>query len=255
MTLQGLNHPCVPTPQVSVILPAYNAEAFLVRAVRSVRNQSFVDWELLIVDDGSADGTAWLARVEAEGDPRIFIYSQQRNMGAAAARNLALDHARGRYIAFIDADDEWLPQKLEAQLAHLQETGASFGYCGFWRVINGQRRRINVPEQVTRDQLLYGNVIGCLTAIYDSAVLGKTRMPDFALSHDYALWLDLLKHGHAVGIDLPLAIYHCQERSLSSNAWRSAKGTWEIYREYLQMPRHEAAYCISAHLLRRVFRG
>lgn len=250
-----MNPSDVLTPQVSVLLPAYNAEAFLARAIHSVRNQSLSNWELLIVDDGSVDGTAALAKAEAERDPRVFAYSSQRNMGAAAARNLALKHARGRYIAFIDADDEWLPQKLEAQLAHLQETGASFGYCGFWRVINGQRRRINVPQQVTRDQLLYGNVIGCLTAIYDSAVLGKTRMPDFELSHDYALWLDLLKQGPAVGIDRPLAIYHRQKRSLSSNAWRSAKGTWEIYREYLQMPRHEAAYCISAHLLRRVFRG
>lgn len=255
MTLLFSTQSRAPTPQVSVLLPAYNAESFLARAVQSVRNQSFVDWELLIVDDGSADGTAWLATVEAEGDPRIFVYSQQRNMGAAAARNLALDHARGRYIAFIDADDEWLPQKLEAQLAHLQETGASFGYCGFWRVINGQRRRINVPEQVTRDQLLYGNVIGCLTAIYDSAVLGKTRMPDFALSHDYALWLDLLEHGPALGINQPLAIYHRQERSLSSNAWHSAKGTWGIYRNYLKMSRRDAARCLSAHLLKRTFRG
>jgi teichuronic acid biosynthesis glycosyltransferase TuaG len=255
MTLRRSHQPYDPLPQVSVLLPAYNAEAFLERAIRSVRNQGFTAWEMLIVDDGSVDSTAAIARAEAEGDPRIFAYSSQRNMGAAAARNLALEHARGRYIAFIDADDEWLPQKLEMQVAHLQETGASLGYCGFWRVINGQRRRINVPEQVTRDQLLYGNVIGCLTAIYDSEVLGKMPMPDFALSHDYALWLDLLERGPAVGIDRPLAIYHRQENSLSSNAWRSTKGTWEIYREHLQMPRHKAAYCLSTHLLRRIFRG
>ena len=255
MTLCRSHQPYDSLPQVSVLLPAYNAEVFLGRAIRSVRNQSFPDWELLIVDDGSADCTAGLAQVESVNDPRIVVYSAHRNMGAAAARNLALRHARGRYIAFIDADDEWLPEKLETQLAHLHKTGASFGYSGFWRIIDGQRRRIKVPQQVTRDQLLYGNVIGCLTAIYDSAVLGKMPMPDFALSHDYALWLDLLEQGPAVGIDRPLAIYHRQKRSLSSNAWRSAKGTWEIYREYLQMPRHEAAYCISAHLLRRVFRG
>ncbi|TQM90353.1 glycosyltransferase family 2 protein [Roseinatronobacter monicus] len=255
MTLCRSNQPCDPLPQVSVLLPAYNAEAFLGRAIRSVRDQSFPDWELLIVDDGSADGTAGLAQAESVKDARIAVYSSQRNMGAAAARNLGLEHARGRYIAFIDADDEWLPEKLEAQLAHLHKTGASFGYSGFWRVIGSQRRRIKVPQQVTRDQLLHGNVIGCLTAIYDSAVLGKMPMPDFALSHDYALWLDLLERGPAVGVDRPLAIYHRQEYSLSSNAWRSAKGTWEIYREHLQMPRHEAAYCLSTHLLRRIFRG
>lgn len=255
MTHNASNQSCILTPQVSVILPAYNAEAFLARAIRSVRNQSFIEWELLVVDDGSVDTTAMLAKSEAESDPRVFAYFSQRNTGAAAARNLALGHARGRYIAFIDADDEWLPQKLEVQVAHLQETGASLCYSGFWRSIDGKHRRINVPERVTRDELLYGNVIGCLTAIYDSKILGKIPMPNFALSHDYALWLNLLEHGPAVGVNQPLAIYHRQERSLSSSAWHSAKGTWGIYRNYLQMPRLEAAHCLSAHLLKRIFRG
>ncbi|MBR9823323.1 glycosyltransferase family 2 protein [Salipiger thiooxidans] len=242
-------------PQVSVILPAYNAEAFLSRAMESVRNQSFPDWELLVVDDGSRDGTAALAEAAAASDPRIRAVISPRNAGAAAARNRGLAEARGRYIAYLDADDEWLPEKLSEQLAHLQATGASFGYCGFWRIIRGQRRRIHVPAQVTRAELLYGNVIGCFTAIYDSSVLGKVAMPDFPLSHDYALWLDLLERGPAVGIDRPLAIYHRQERSLSSNPWRSARGTWEVFRDHLQLSRGQAALCLGSHLARRVLRG
>lgn len=243
------------SPKVSVLLPAYNASAFLARAVRSVQAQTMPDWELLIVDDASRDATARQAKALAAQDPRIRVFVLAQNGGAAAARNHALAAARGRYIAFLDADDEWLADKLAAQLDHLAATGAVFCYSAFWRVIGARRRRVDVPERVSRAALLRGNVIGCLTALYDSAALGKVPMPDLPLSHDYALWLELLAQTEAVGVTRPLAIYHRQAGSLSANPWRSAGGTWVMLRRHFHMGRLASARCLSHHLLRRLRRG
>lgn len=252
----GAALPLPAMPLVSILLPAYNAERFLARAVASVREQTLTRWELLIVDDGSTDGTARLMADLAATDGRIRALTAGRNTGAAAARNLALAAAQGRFIAFLDADDTWLPGKLEAQVQHLTETGAAFGYCGFWRSAGGRSRQVHVPISVTRKQLLRGNVIGCLTAIYDSAALGRVPMPNYTLSHDYALWIDLLgRGGPGVGLDRPLAINHREAGSLTASRWRSACGTWEVLRRHAGLSRARAVWSLGNHLLRRALRG
>ena len=221
-----------------------------------VQQQTLTRWELLIVDDGSTDGTARLMAELAATDGRIRALSAGRNTGAAAARNLALAAAQGRFIAFLDADDTWLPEKLEAQVQHLTETGAAFGYCGFWRRSGARNRQVHVPASVTRAQLLQGNVIGCLTAIYDSAALGRVPMPDYALSHDYALWIDLLgRKGQALGLDRPLAVNHRETGSLTASRSRSACGTWEVLRHHAGLSRRQAAWSLGNHLVRRALRG
>lgn len=241
---------------VSVIMPAYNAASVLERAVASVGAQTFTDWELLIVDDASGDGTLALAQRMAAADPRIRVFEHPRQQGAGPARNTALSHARGRYIAFLDADDAWLPEKLDRQVAHLAETGAPLGYSGFWRVSGQKRHAVQVPPSVDYAELLKGNCIGCLTAIYDRAIYGSVPMPDLALRQDFALWLSLLKRqGPARGITEPLAIYHRTSGSLSSNRKRAVAASWRMYRVEIGLKRWQAARYLANNLFRRLWRG
>ena len=239
-------------PLVSVIMPVYNAAPVLARAVDSVLAQTLDDWELILVDDASTDASRAAIKTVTRRDPRISALFHPHNTGAAAARNTGIAQARGRYIAFMDADDEWLADKLNRQITLMAECNVALGYTGFWRVNGAARRRVRVPATVTRDILLRGNVIGCLTAVYDRDILGTVAMPDLPLSHDYALWLDLLARiDHAVGLDEPMAVYHRSSTSLSGSRFRSLAGTWQVYRQHLGLPRWQAARNLTHHILQR----
>lgn len=241
--------------QVSVIMPAYNAERALEQAVLTVRKQTLTDWELLLIDDGSTDGTVALARELARTDPRIILLQQGQNTGAAQARNRGIREARGRFIAFLDADDGWVPDKHARQLAFMQDRDAALSYSGFWRVRGTRRTRIAVPSVITHSQLLRGNVIGCLTVIYDSAQLGRVEMPDLALRQDYATWLQILRTlPQAHGLDEPLAENFQTRGSLSSNRIRAAFATWGVYRREGLGPM-AASFCLASHIWGRIRRG
>lgn len=232
-------------------MPAYNAVSTITHALRSVLNQSEANLEVIVVDDGSEDET-FLAALSLR-DPRVRVFQIKTNSGAAAARNHALRQANGRFIAFLDADDLWLPGKLEAQLDLMEDTGVPFSYTGFYRDNGSSRHAVSVPPKVTYEQLLRGNVIGCLTAMYDSEEFGKSAMPDMRLRQDFALWLDLLKRtDHAVGIERPLAVHFRHAGSLSSNAIDNAKGTWELYREFEEKTPMQAAGYMASHYLNRL---
>jgi teichuronic acid biosynthesis glycosyltransferase TuaG len=241
---------------VSVIMPVFNAEETVARAVASVQAQDYPDWELVLIEDGSSDGSADLCADLAAADPRIRILRQPRNSGAAVARNSGLKIARGRYIAFLDADDEWLPEKLSCQLAFMQARGAHFSYTGFWRQRGTERHQVRVPERIDRNRLLKGNVIGCLTALYDRAHFGRVEMPALRLRQDFALWLKLLERGEvAHGLDRPLAVHHVHPNSLSAPKGRAIRATWQMYRSHLGLSPMRAGWYLSNHLLRRLLRG
>lgn len=238
-------------------MPAWNAAATLAAAVDSVRAQGLGDWELLIADDESTDATLAVARTLAAADGRIRVLAAPAgHTGAAGARNRALAAARGRYIAFLDADDLWHPEKLERQIAFMARTGAALSYTGYLRRKAGRPdRRVRVPAAVGYDELLRGNVIGCLTAVYDSARCGRTPMPPIARRHDYALWLDILRRtGPAQGIDLPLAVHAVSGRSLSANKLAATVDTWRMYRNIVGLSRGQALGCLAAHLWQRATR-
>jgi len=243
-------------PSVSILMPAHNVAPWVGAAIASVRAQQFRDWELILVNDASSDDTAACARAAAHGDPRLRLIDTALHIGAAGARNLALDAARGRYIAFLDADDTWHPDKLHRQIPFMQAEDAALSYTGFWRQTALRRHHVRVPRTVTRDALLRGNVIGCLTAIYDTAHLGKVPMPDLPMRHDFALWLDLLgRAGLAHGLDLPLATHLRRAGSLSSNRLRAMAATWRVYRDHAGLRRSAAMLCLCSHLAKRLQRG
>jgi glycosyltransferase involved in cell wall biosynthesis len=244
-------------PRVSVLIPAWRAADVLGRAVASLSAQSLPDWEAVIVDDASQDGTHAAARRLAEAEPRLRVLRHAENRGAAAARNTALGAARGRYVAFLDADDEWHPDKLARQIDHMERLGVALGYTGFVRARpDGQRREVRVPPRVTRDALLRGNVIGCLTAVYDRARLGDRPMPDLPMRHDYALWLSILADiPCAHGIPAPLATHHVRAGSLSSGRLGALRGTWAMHRGHLGHSPIRAAWYMGHHLAARLRRG
>ena len=236
-------------PLVSVVTPARNAAATLAATIASVAAQTLPDWELLVADDGSTDGTADIAAGWAARDPRVRPLPGPAGgspSGAAAARNRAIRAARGRHVAFLDADDRWRPEKLARQVAFMEREAAPFSFTAYAREGAGGRDLglVRAPASVDHAALLCGNVIGCLTAVYDSAHFGRVEMPDLPLRQDYALWLELLRPGGvARGLDEVLADYRVGAGSLSGSKLRAARGTWAVLRrEGLPLPRALACF-------------
>lgn len=175
---------------VSILMPCYNSEAFVTAAVRSVQAQTFSDWELLICDDGSSDASLRVVKSLAECDGRITVLKKNGPKGAAGARNTCLSKANGRYIAFLDSDDLWLPSKLEKQIQFMNDTKQPFvfGYCQNISEDGDRLWVTKAPERVSFCKILLSNFIPCLTVIYDTKKLGKVYQPNIKKRNDFALW-------------------------------------------------------------------
>lgn len=255
-------------PSVSVVMPVHNAARFLVAALASVTAQTYADWELIAVDDGSSDGSAQILADMAAKDRRIFVLSNAVNCGAAAARNRAMDVARGRFVAFLDADDLWHPEKLAMHLRWLSVYPAALSFTAYLREhLTGSQpdgsarfEPIGVPETVNRRQLLATNVIGCSTVILDRQALGELRMPDLRLRQDFAFWLTILQNmglqnaGPARGLPLALTTYRQHAAQVSRNKQQAARATWAMYRGHLGLSRLAAAWCFGRYALRGALR-
>jgi len=225
----------VSSPLVSVITPAHNAGRFLAETITSVQAQTYGDWEMLVAENGSSDDTADVLARAARSDPRIRPLSLGRAAGPAAARNAALAEARGRYLAFLDSDDVWLPEKLSAQLAFARATGAALTHTTYDFMDAAGRpvlRPYPAPDRTTYAQLLCRTaVIGCLTVMLDRTQVGDVPMPDLPQHEDTVLWLRVLRAGApARGLDRLLAHYRLVPGSASSRPWRSARRMWHVYR-------------------------
>jgi teichuronic acid biosynthesis glycosyltransferase TuaG len=235
-------------PLVSVVMAAMNAERFIAEALASVQGQSFGDWECLVVDDASSDATAAVAEGFAVRDPRIRLLRHASNRGTAAARNTALEAAVGRYVAFLDADDLWLPAKLERQVAFMQASDAALGYTAYRRIDeSGTRvgRLVRVPAEMTWRRLLGNTAIATVTAMVDRERSGSFAMREMRRD-DLVLWLTLLRRGCiARGLNEDLARYRLVPGSLSSRRLRSAAWVWRVYREEIGLSRPAALWYLG----------
>lgn len=237
---------------VSIITPLYNGEKYIQKTIESVQNQTYKEWEMIIVDDCSSDHGPDIVLELASQDSRIRYYRNETNKKAAMTRNRAIELSKGRYIAFLDSDDLWKPDKLEKQIGLLWKKNAAFCYSACEvidenDVPNGKIR--HVPEQLNYKQLLKGNVIPCLTVVLDKEKFSHISMPDIG-HEDYATWLNLLRGcGIAYGIDEVLGSYRIVENSLSGNKVTAAKWTWRIYREYLGLSILESSYYFGNYIL------
>jgi len=224
-------------PRVTVITPLYNAERFIERTIASIRSQTLRDWELIVINDGSSDGGPGIVERLAAEDGRIRMLHTGGRFGPGRTRNEGIGAARGKYIAFLDSDDLWLPEKLEKQIGLMEAEGLDFTFTAYKKIDAEDRITsdvIPVPEKASLSSLLKTNYIGTLTAVFDRESLGRMTMNDFALQEDYSLWLNILKKTDRVAaLQEPLSLYRVHADSISRNKFRSVKFQWKIYREHL----------------------
>lgn len=235
--------------KVSIVMPAYCCAEPLRQSVASVCAQTWQDWELLIVDDCSPDDTFAAAEALAARDDRIRVFRTPCNSGPAAARNLALENAGGRYIAFLDSDDLWLPEKLEKQIAFMERTGALFSCTAYDRISEDGKTalgRVTPFAEADYWKVLYtANPVGNSTAMYDREALGEIRVPLIRKRNDFALWLAVLKKTDLVyGMSECLGCYRVRKNSVSSDKLELIKYQWTLYRrvEGLSLPRVALAF-------------
>lgn len=244
-------------PLVSIVTPAYNADRHIKETIASVQAQSLSDWELLIVDDCSKDNTAILVQDAAKLDRRIRLLKQRQNGGPAAARQRALDEAKGRYIAFLDSDDLWLPYKLEEQLSFMRQCEAALSFTSFRRISEDGSdigRLIKIPRSLSYPDLLKNTAIATSTVVVDSIKTGRLSMAR-TYYDDYALWLDILRRGHAAhGLQRDLMRYRVVSRSVSRNKSRSAYWVWRLYRDVEKLSFLYASWCFLNYSLHAVIK-
>ena len=246
-----------PSPLVSVVIPVFNAADTLAGTVASVQAQSLTDWEALLIEDGSTDESPAICARLAAADPRLRLLRTGGQAGAGPARNAGIAAARGRFIAFLDADDQWHPRKLDLQLAAMAAAGLPFS-CTAYDLVpvgGGARRVVGVPARASRADLLKTNTVACSTAIYDRAHFGPRAMPALRRRQDFAFWLDLLRDTPAVlGLPLVLMTYRESPASLSGAKGLAAADTWRMYRQALGLSRAEASWYFGHYALRGLLR-
>ena len=243
---------------VSIVMPAYNGERFIAEAIASVHVQTYRHWSLIVVDDCSSDGTVRVAREWAERDTRVKLLSSPVNGGTSAARNLGLSHCLGRYVAFLDADDIWLADKLDRQLAFMSRRNAGFSFTAYEKFgSSGPGNVIRASASVSWRDMLKGNRIGCSTVMLDTQAFPQIRFPTgLGRQEDYALWLSLLREGGlAYGLDEPLVRYRVHETSKSSRKLPSVSAQWLVYRDLEKLPPLRAAWYLGHYAVRGVIKA
>ena len=237
---------------ISIVVPVYNAEKYIEATMNSVMAQSYQDWELLLVLNGCVDGSERVIREFAEAHPaeRIRIILETENQGAAMARNRGVMEAAGRYIAYVDADDLWVPRKLELLLQFMKEKDAAFVYSGYEFADEdgkGTGKVVSVPGQLTYREALKNTTIFTSTVMFDLEKLTREQiqMPCIK-SEDTALWWKILREGHAAyGLNENLVLYRRPKTSLSSNKLEAIRRIWNLYRkaEKLSVPYSMYNFC------------
>lgn len=209
--------------QVSIITPTYNSEKYIIGTIESVVAQTYVDWEMLIVDDCSSDSTIDLVKsyIEEHHESRIRLFVNEQNEGAAFSRNRAIREARGRWIAFLDSDDFWKPMKLERQLAFMQDNGYAFSATEYVE-LNCHSGRVDkyvsAPDVINEYWMKKYCWIGCLTVMYDADIVGLVQIDPVLRngSNDYPMWLGIVKKTACHTLKECLSIYRRREGSISN---------------------------------------
>ena len=240
-------------PLVSVIMPSYNSARFVSEAIKSVMNQTYQNWELLITDDCSKDNSVEVINKYTAQDSRVKLEALKKNVGAASARNISLEKAKGEYIAFLDSDDTWNLDKLEYQIDFMRKRNLPFTFSNYEIMEeNGdkQNKIISVPTELSYKQYLKNTIIGCLTVVINRKIVGDFQMPLIKSSHDMALWLLIMKRGfHAYGIKKCLASYRLVSTSNTSQKRKAAKDVWKVYREIEHLSLIYSTYCFLGYAI------
>jgi teichuronic acid biosynthesis glycosyltransferase TuaG len=241
------------TVTVSVLMPAYNAARTLKESVQSVQQQTLPDWELLlVVDRKSCDDTRAIAQALAAEDERIRLITDLPYGGCSYNRNFAMTQARGEFLAFLDSDDLWLPEKLARQTAFMQAVQCDLSYTGYAQMDWQGRplaRTITPPARLAYDDLLNENLLGCLTAMIRRSRFPAFEFPDH-LHEDFIIWLRMLRETVAQGLPETLAVYRVAASSRSGNKIRAAAARWRILRKFEHLPLRRAAPAFARYIYR-----
>jgi teichuronic acid biosynthesis glycosyltransferase TuaG len=246
-------------PLVSIITPAYNSAKYILDTIYSVTKQTYSNWEMLIiVDEACSDDT--YARATSVNDPRIVVINKGKNARQAGARNIALQQVSGRFVAYLDADDIWLPEKLEKQVAFMLEGKIGFS-CVSYEVIDDAgkslEKKVYMKNKFDYKGFLLNNLIQTVGVMVDLKIVKKTClvMPELSGGEDMATWLQILKSGICCyGIPQVLAQYRRTIDSASSNKFKAIKRTWTVYRKVEKLPLYFACYCFIKYALLAVWK-
>ena len=239
--------------KVSVVIPSYNSSSYIMNAIQSALNQTYDNLEVIVTDDASTDDTC--AIVRKIKDPRVKLIARTKNGGAAVARNMATRAATGRYIAFLDSDDYWLPNKLTLQIGKMQEEATGFSCTSF--IGKSQKREVlrSMPEKINYNYLLKGNVISTSTVVYDTGTLGKVYMPALRMAEDFATWLNILRQcDTALVIHQPMAYCIRRSNSYFLRFVFMKYFAYRMYRETQGLSPITSLYYMFGFLLRRTWK-
>lgn len=242
---------------VSIITPSYNSSEFISQTITSVLNQTYNNWELIIVDDVSTDNSIKIIESFVKKDHRIKLYRLAKNSGAGVARNKAIEISKGDFIAFLDSDDLWLQDKLEFQVNFMIKNNYNLTYTSY-KVIkeNGEDlgKTVISEPQLDYRKMLYSNKIGCLTAMYNVTTLGKVYMPEIRKRQDYALWLKILKkENFAFGLQEVLSCYRDRSNSISNNKIEMLKWNWNLYRNVEKLSYIQSLFYVTSNVINKLF--
>lgn len=240
---------------VSIIMPTFNASKYIGESIDSVRAQTYTNWELLIVDDGSADNTEEIVKEYVKIDNRVVYYKLENNYGSAFARSKAISLAMGRFIAFLDSDDIWFEDKLEKQISFMESNGYTFTCTSYKKIDedgNDLGKLIRVQQKYDYVSLLK-RCPGNLTVIYDASILGQFEVNSIKRRTDYVLWIQVVKKAKMLyGLNQPLAAYRVRKGSISYSKIRLIKSHWFIYRKLEGIGVTKSASLIIYIILRKL---
>ncbi len=218
---------------ISIITPVYNSEKYIAETIESVLAQSYSNWEMIIVDDCSTDKSREIIRKFVEKDSRIHLIEFDENSGTGKARNIALQNANGRFVAFLDSDDMWMPEKLDKQIRFMTENHYPISFTSYKLVDengNDLHRVIRVMKSVNLHQYLKNTIIGYSSSMIDLRLIGSFQIADIRIRVDTQVWINLLKKGFvAYGLNEVLMIYRIHKQAISANKLYAAKETWNLY--------------------------
>jgi len=237
---------------ISVIVPAYNSEKFIGETIQSVIDQTYKRWELIVVDDCSTDKTLEIIESYSAKDARVFCVPSAENGGAAVTRNIGLEKAAGRFIAFLDSDDLWSPSKLEDQLKFMLENRIPISFTSYELIDeegNPLGKVVRSVKSIDYKGVLKNTIIGMSTSMIDTNIVDQEfRFINIRTRQDLCLWLTLLKRGHkAYGMDKVYASYRVRKNSISSNKFKGALRVWNIYYKLEKLGLFRSLYYFSSY--------
>jgi teichuronic acid biosynthesis glycosyltransferase TuaG len=242
---------------VSIITPSYNSDKFISETILSVQNQTHQNWEMILVDDYSTDKTVEIIESFIKNDTRIQLHKLDKNSGAGIARNTAILAAKGDYIAFLDADDLWKPEKLEKQIAFMLSNNLPFTFSFYdWidEAGNSLKKQIEAPKTLSYKQLFYCNYVGNLTGIYNSKFFGKIPISSIRKRQDWIMWLTILKKiKTAQPVPESLAYYRIRENSISNSKTKLIKHNFSVYKQFHKLNFVSSVFCMIGFLFTQLF--